>query len=106
MTSFEPRVRADSWSATNPNCSARFQMEADAVPDVLSRILNFLAMQYLVPDHLAVIRRGDLLCIELQVGELSWHRAEVICNKMRNLVDVAWVQLSDARQPAEMVQAS
>lgn len=104
MTPFETASRPDAWSASNAHCSVRFQLAAHAEPDVLCRVLNLLAMQYLIPQQLTVTRQAERLHLDLQVGELTWHRAEVIGNRMRNLVDVEWVELHDIRQPAAMVQ--
>lgn len=107
MTSFEPLPRVDSWSAANQQSTVNYRLQAEAVPDVLCRLLNLLAMQYLIVQQLSVSRSEEQLHISLSVGALTWHRAEVIGNRMRNLVDVAWVELeADAGhspQRADMV---
>jgi len=45
---------------------------------------------------------ADNLEIQVQVSELSWHRAQVIAEKMRNLISVIDVQLTDAQHPAQV----
>ncbi|QKZ02551.1 MULTISPECIES: hypothetical protein [Pseudomonas] len=92
-------TRSDSWGAHQPTTVAHYQVLAEAEPDSLCRVLNLLAMQYLIPQDLRVVREEDLLSIELQVDGLSWHRAEVIGNKMRNLIYVLSVEL---RNPATL----
>ncbi|WAH58539.1 hypothetical protein LZ023_02815 [Pseudomonas silvicola] len=92
-------TRTDSWGAHQPTAFAHYQLVAEAEPDSLCRVLNLLAMQYLIPLRLDVVRQDDLLHIELQVDGLSWHRAEVIGNKMRNLICILSVEL---RNPATL----
>jgi len=92
-------TRTDSWGAHQPTTVAHYQLVAEAEPDSLCRVLNLLAMQYLIPLRLDVGRQDDLLHIELRVDGLSWHRADVIGNKMRNLICVLSVEL---RNPATL----
>jgi hypothetical protein len=40
-----------------------------------------------------VQRTGDLLAIDIVMDELSWHRAQVIAEKLRNLISVCSVDL-------------
>lgn len=96
MTSFQALERPDNWAAGNPSCTVRYQLIADAEPDLLCRVLNLLAMQYLIPLSLQVVRCDERLQLNLQLDGLSWHRAEVIGHKMRNLIDVHAVQLSQS----------
>ncbi|KTC48342.1 hypothetical protein AO269_07845 [Pseudomonas putida] len=69
---------------------------------MLCRVLNLFAMQYLIPCQLAARQVADSLEIQVQVSELSWHRAQVIAEKMRNLISVLDVQLADAQHPAQV----
>ncbi len=88
--------RSDTWAAHQATTSVRYQLVAEAEPDSLCRVLNLFAMQYLIPQALNVMRDDDLLHVDLSVDGLSWHRAEVICNKIRNLICVLSVELQPA----------
>ncbi|MNP82268.1 hypothetical protein D3C76_1808550 [compost metagenome] len=56
-------------------------------------MLNLFALQFLTPHSVSVSQQDDLLDIEIGIGGLSWHRAEVIAQKLRNLVCVGSVSL-------------
>lgn len=86
-------LRPDAWSAKNSHCRARFQLQAEAEPDLICRVLNLFAMQYLTPQKVSVLQQDDMLMIEAEVGDLTWHRAQVIGEKMRSLINVCWVEL-------------
>lgn len=94
-----PSQRPDSWSSSNAQCCARYRVCAEAEPALLCQVLNLFAMQYLIPDQLSAVQQENLLLIDLQVSRLSWHRAQVIGEKMRNLIDVCSVEVEqvDAR---------
>ena len=89
--------RADVWNAGNTHCAVHYQVIAEADADVLCRVLNPFALQGLVPQQLQVQQRDGLLCMDLTLDGLSWHRAQVIGEKLRNLISVYSVEL----QPAE-----
>ncbi|MEQ7921881.1 hypothetical protein ABQX22_21990 [Xanthomonas sp. WHRI 1810A] len=86
-------LRPDAWAASNAHCRARYQVLADAEPDLLCRVLNLFAMQYLIPQKVSVLQQDGQLMIEAEVGELTWHRAQVIGEKMRSLISVCSVDL-------------
>ncbi len=90
-------TRADAWAVTNSHCQARYQILAEAEPDVLCRILNYFALQFLVPQQVNVTRDEDLLNIDVVMDGLSWHRAQVIGEKLRNLISVCSLEV----QPVE-----
>ncbi|AIG03670.1 Uncharacterised protein [Pseudomonas fluorescens] len=92
-----PTTRVDAWAASNSHCQARYQILAEAEPDVLCRILNYFALQFLVPQQVNVTRDHDLLNIDVVMDDLSWHRAQVIGEKLRNLISVCSLEL----QPVE-----
>ena len=71
----------------------RDSLQAEAEPDSLCRVLNLFALQFLTPHHVQVSQQDDWLAIEIGIGGLSWHRAEVIAQKLRNLVCVGDVSL-------------
>ncbi|WLH35437.1 hypothetical protein PSH79_26610 [Pseudomonas sp. FP2196] len=89
-------TRVDVWNVSNPHCLAQYQILAEAEPDVLVRVLNLFALQFLTPEQVNVQRMDDLLSIDLVMSGLSWHRAEVIAEKLRNLISVCSVNLQSA----------
>lgn len=92
-----PATRHDAWAVSNSHCQVRYQILAEAEPDVLCRILNYFALQFLVPQQVNVSRDEDLLNVEVVMDGLSWHRAQVIGEKLRNLISVCSLEL----QPVE-----
>nr|WP_180202223.1 hypothetical protein [Pseudomonas sp. SbOxS1]NYU01591.1 hypothetical protein [Pseudomonas sp. SbOxS1] len=89
-------TRADAWNAGNAHCRVHYQLLAEAEPDLLCRALNLFAMQFLTPQQVNVQRRDDLLAIDVVIDGLSWHRAQVIAEKLRNLISVCSVDLQTA----------
>ena len=101
-----PAPRADVWHLHNVHCRAHYQLLAEAEPDLLCRALNLFALQGLTPRQVQVERRDDLLSMTVLMEGLSWHRALVIAEKLRNLISVLSVDLQDADCPqAEPAQA-
>ena len=92
-----PATRLDAWAVSNSHCQARYQILAEAEPDVLCRILNYFALQFLVPQQVSVTRDEDLPNVDVVMDGLSWHRAQVIGEKLRNLISVCSLEL----QPVE-----
>ena len=82
-----------AWAASNAHSTVHYRLQAEAEPDSLCRVLNLFALQFLTPHHVQVSQQDDWLAIEIGIGGLSWHRAEVIAQKLRNLVCVAEVSL-------------
>jgi hypothetical protein len=91
--------RPDTWSADNAHCFARFQILIEAEPDSLCRVLNLFAMQYLIPRQVNVLQQDDVLGIDVEITGLTWHRAQVIGQKMRSLVNVCSVELEQVAEP-------
>ena len=91
-----PPTRADVWNTGNNHCRVQYQLLAEAEPDLLCRALNLFALQFLTPDQVNVQRQDDLLAIEIVMDGLSWHRAQVIAAKLRNLISVCSVELQTA----------
>lgn len=104
MSAFELLTppRPDVWAAGNLTTTVHFSLSAEIEADVLCRVLNLFAMQYLIPCQLSAVQMADSLQIQVQVGELTWHRAQVIAEKMRNLISVFDVQITDAQHPAQV----
>lgn len=91
--------RPDTWAADNAHCCARFEVLIEAEADSLCRVLNLFAMQYLIPHKINVLQQDDVLGIEIEVTGLTWHRAQVIAQKMRSLINVCSVDLEQVAQP-------
>ncbi|RON67954.1 hypothetical protein [Pseudomonas fluorescens] len=89
-------TRADVWNVSNAHCLAQYQILAEAEPDLLVRVLNLFALQFLTPEQVNVQRLDDMLSIDMVMGGLSWHRAQVIAEKLRNLISVCSVNLQNA----------
>ena len=89
-------IRADVWHAGNAHCRVHYQLLAEAEPDLLCRALNLFALQFLTPQQVSAQRMDDLMSIDIVMDELSWHRAEVIAEKLRNLINVCSVELQAA----------
>ncbi|UCZ82752.1 hypothetical protein LGQ10_20585 [Pseudomonas sp. L5B5] len=85
--------RPDVWSAHQAHCHVQYHLQADAEADVLCRVLNHFALQFLVPQRVSVQQREATLHMEVELDGLSWHRAEVIADKLRNLICVCSVEL-------------
>ncbi|MET0775597.1 MAG: hypothetical protein ABWZ65_08935 [Pseudomonas mandelii] len=89
-------IRADVWHAGNAHCRVHYQLLAEAEPDLLCRALNLFALQFLTPQQVSAQRMDDLMSIDIVMDGLSWHRAEVIAEKLRNLISVCSVELQAA----------
>lgn len=103
-----PAPRADAWAVSNAHCQAHYQILAEAEPDVLCRVLNYFALQFLVPLHVNVQRTDDLFRMDIVMDGLSWHRAQVIGEKLRNLISVCSLELhpADAARPLAVQAAA
>lgn len=89
-------IRADVWHAGNAHCRVHYQLLAEAEPDLLCRALNLFALQFLTPQQVSAQRMDDLMSIDIVMDGLSWHRAEVIAEKLRNMINVCSVELQAA----------
>lgn len=50
-------------------------------------------MQYLTPQQVNVLQQEGMLLINIEVDGMTWHRAQVIGEKMRNLINICTVDL-------------
>ncbi|WP_312492033.1 hypothetical protein [Pseudomonas cremoris] len=100
-----PVTRVDAWAVNSAHCQAHYQIVAEAEPDVLCRVLNYFALQFLTPRQVAVNREDDLMNIDIVMDGLSWHRAQVIGEKIRNLISVCSLEMWPAESvgPEEML---
>lgn len=88
-----PPTRTEAWNASNAQCRVHYQLLAEVEPDLLCRALNLFALQLLTPEQVNMQRQDDLLAIEIVLDGLSWHRAQVIAEKLRNLISMCSVDL-------------
>lgn len=91
--------RSDAWATSHAKTQVLYRLETEIEADVLCRVLNLFAMQYLVPLRVSAQQQRDTLSIEVKLADVTWHRAQVIAEKMRNLVPVLSVAL-EAVEPA------
>lgn len=94
--------RLDAWAANAVHCNVHYRVQIEAEPDSLCRVLNLFALQFLTPHSVKVSQCDDLLDMEVGINGLSWHRAEVIAQKLRNLVCVADVCLANLPQLSQV----
>lgn len=78
-----------------------YQLEAEAESDSLCRVLNLFALQCLTPHGVVMQQNADLLMIDIAIDGLNWNRAQLIAQKMRNLVCVCEVALRTTLLPLE-----
>ncbi|PYC27761.1 hypothetical protein [Pseudomonas mosselii] len=97
--------RIDAWAANTAHSTVHYRLQAEAEPDSLCRVLNLFALQFLTPHSVRVSQCDDLLDMEIGIGGLSWHRAEVIAQKLRNLVCVTDVSLECRPRLAQAASA-
>ena len=104
----QPVTRVDAWAVNSSHCQAHYQIVAEAEPDVLCRVLNYFALQFLTPQQVTMSREQDLLTLDIVMDGLSWHRAQVIGEKIRNLISVCSLQVwpADAVRPHAVAAAA
>ncbi|MCW2269149.1 hypothetical protein D3C77_118470 [compost metagenome] len=89
-------LREDVWAASTAHSNVRYHLQVEAEPDSLCRVLNLFALQFLTPHKVQMKQQDELLEVEIDITGLSWHRAELIAQKMRNLICVDDVRLQSA----------
>ncbi|MDO7903645.1 hypothetical protein ACE1YR_20915 [Pseudomonas sp. K1(2024)] len=99
----ETPARSDAWAASVHLTEVRYRLDIEAEPDSLCRVLNLFALQFLTPHSVQVCQHDDVLHVEIGIAGLSWHRAGVIAQKMRNLVCVGEVLLENVPRLSEVV---
>lgn len=93
----------DAEIARGENNKVRYHYQLCVEPesDSLCRILNLFALQCLLPQGVQMRQQADLLQVEIAIDGLSWHRAQLIAQKMRNLICVCEVVLQTALLTAD-----
>ena len=46
-----PVTRVDAWAVNSVHCQAHYRIVAEAEPDLLCRVLNYFALQFLTRDR-------------------------------------------------------
>ncbi|WP_442110626.1 hypothetical protein [Pseudomonas sp. NUPR-001] len=87
-------LRDDVWAVGSAQRCVHYQLQVEAEPDSLCRVLNLFALQFLTPHKVQMTQSGDVLAVDIEIAGLSWHRAELIAQKMRNLICVDEVHLA------------
>ena len=75
-----------------------FSIYAPSDPSVLPRVVGVFARLDLVPARLVstiIGRRAEELCVDLQVDGMSAADRELVTGRLRNLVDVSQVLISE-----------
>ncbi|WP_298190174.1 hypothetical protein [uncultured Pseudomonas sp.] len=90
--------RADVWAANAARTHVQYRILAEAEPDTLCRLFSYFAQQLMTPQQVNVQQSQEQFLIEVQQADISWHRAEVIAQKMRSLVSVFAVELEPCSQ--------
>jgi len=76
------------------NAQARFEVKATVEPSSLSRILEFFALNNITPATMQANKLDEnFQHIEVVCTDIDNHRAEVIANKIRQLVSVRTARL-------------
>lgn len=74
--------------ATDPSFAVRFMLDADAVPGLLSRLLQPFAKRDLVPDRMWSHRSGDTLHVEIAMSEMPGDVVHLVEGNLRQVVGV------------------
>jgi len=95
---FAAPQRQDTDSIGGETNKVRYHYELQVEPDSdsLCRILNLFALQCLLPHGVQMRQQADLLQVDIAIDGLSWSRAQLIAQKMRNLICVCEVVLRTA----------
>ncbi|TDF83470.1 hypothetical protein [Pseudomonas sp. H9] len=92
-------LRDDVWAVGSAHSCVHYHLQVEAEPDSLCRVLNLFALQFLTPHNVQMKQLNDALDIKIEIAGLSWHRAELIAQKMRNLICVDNVALRRLQHP-------
>lgn len=73
--------------------SVAFTVTASADPQLLCRMLGFIARLGRVPDAVEAVRHGDAMRVTIRLGDIEAHRAELLAENIRTMIQVEAVQL-------------
>lgn len=80
--------------ADEPPRRSEYRILAARTPQVMLRILGLFAQQDRVPDRVRMDIVDDTIWLALSIEGLTRHRAEIIAEKLRALVDTITVDLT------------
>ena len=95
-------MSADRASSNPP--TACFAIRAEAEPGILARLIELFAKRNLVPASVQARLVGperDQLAIDVQIDGLDPGLAEILAERMRQMVSVERVLLAELRASAE-----
>lgn len=84
---------SDSLYAEAPVTDVRFMLDAEAVPGLLSRLLQPFARRDIVPDRMWSHRNGTLLHAEIAVHAMPIDLVHLVEGNLRQVVGVQNVTL-------------
>ena len=73
---------------------SEYRIVAVSTPQVMLRILGLFAQQDRVPERVRMDVVEDMIWLALSVDGLTRHRAEIIAEKLRALIDTVTVDLA------------
>lgn len=73
--------------------TAAFTVAASADPQLLCRMLGFIARLGRVPDGVEAVRRGDDMRVSIRLDDIETGHAELLAENIRAMIHVAAVQL-------------
>ena len=73
--------------------SATFVIASDDCPQVLCRLLGYIAQQSRIVERMRARRCGQLLWIAIVVTGIDLHRAKILKEKMNALITVVNVKI-------------
>jgi len=73
--------------------SVAFTVTASADPQLLCRMLGFIARLGRVPDGIEAVRSGDGMRVTIRLGDIEADRAELLAETIRTMIHVETVGL-------------
>ena len=74
--------------------AATFVISATPCPQLLCRLLGYIAQQERLVEAMDAAMRGDAMRVSIRIAAIDTHRAQLLAEKMRMLVQVRTVTLS------------
>ena len=86
----------EDFAAADRHGTATFTISAFDCPQLLCRVLGYVAQQGRYVDAIVGVREADRLRILISLSAIDGGRAELLAQKFRALIDVDEVQLAFA----------
>ncbi|MFC3126953.1 hypothetical protein ACFOD4_17945 [Pseudoroseomonas globiformis] len=84
-------------SDTAPMASARFTVQAEAYPGLLSRVLEPFAKRDLTPDRVRSQREGDYLRVEVALDAMPLEMLHLVAGNLGQIIGVLKVEAMEGR---------